>query len=180
VGATFGWATTLLSLDVAGLARSSDVVVRGKVVSVAPRWTKDHGRIITDTEVDVTEAWKGAPSKRITVMQPGGEIGEVGQRVEGVATFKPGEEVVVFLEARGDRFTMAGMAQGRFVVERSSDGTASFARQDQCADLYLVEAATRQAVSPAPLALSVDALKKQVLALAPAESTGPAPVKVAP
>jgi hypothetical protein len=174
-------ATTLLALDVDALTSSSDAVVRGRVVSATPRWTRDHLRIVTDTVVEVSETWRGAASGRITVMQPGGEVGEVGQRVESVATFKPGEEVVLFLEARGDRFTVAGLAQGRFVVERSSDGAATFARQDQCGDLELRDRATGQAVGAAPVALTVEALKRRVLRLAPAEPTLPAgPVKVAP
>lgn len=161
--AASAWATTLLALDVNGLSKSSDVVVRGRVVSVSPRWTKDHARIVTDTELEVSESWKGAPSKRIVVMQPGGEIGEVGQHVEGIAAFKAGEEVVLFLEARGERFTVAGMAQGRFIVERSADGASMIARQDQCNELYLVDPSSRQAVSRTPISLEVGALKKLVV-----------------
>ncbi|MCA3013590.1 MAG: hypothetical protein INH41_14500, partial [Myxococcaceae bacterium] len=38
----------------------------------------------------------------VLVKQPGGVIGDVGQRVSGVATFAPGEEVVLFLEPAAD------------------------------------------------------------------------------
>jgi hypothetical protein len=139
-------------------------VVRGKVVSSQARWTADHGRIITDTTIEVAEALKGRPAKTVVVMQPGGEVGDVGQRVDGVASFHPGEEVVVFLEARGvERFTLSGMAQGRFRVERAADGTVH-ARQDQCADLYLVDRSSRLPSSRQPLDLPVDELKRQIAA----------------
>ena len=38
-----------------------------------------------------------------------------------------GDEAVLFLEPRGDRYLLTGMVQGRFKVERSSDGTKIFA-----------------------------------------------------
>jgi len=155
-------ATTMLALDLDALAGSADAVVRARVVKVTPRWTRDGGRIVTDVELAVTETWKGGVARTIVVMQPGGVVGDLGQHVEGAATFAPGEEVVLFLEARGDRFTVSGMAQGRFKVEASSDGTAVYARQDQAGALRLLDPATRQEVAQAPLSLSLPAMRKQV------------------
>ena len=177
-------ATTLLAEDVRSLTKSSATVVRGTVKSVEPRWTKDRARIMTDVVLVVSETWKGAPQQTVTLMQPGGVIGEIGQRVHGTATFSPGEEVVVFLEARGDRFLLAGMVQGKFKVERSSDGKSLFARQELENEALLVDPLTRQPVTPAPLALPLDTLRSQVLAAAgaqaPNEPTQPGPVKVTP
>jgi hypothetical protein len=100
-------------------------------------------------------------------------VGDIGQRVDGIASFAPGEEVVVFLEARGGRYIMAGMAQGRFKVERSSDGQSTYVRQDQCGELHLVDGVTREVVTQAPLAMPLETLKRQVAAMTP---TRPAPV----
>lgn len=170
----------MLALDVPGLTRSSDAVVRAKVTKVSSRWVKGGGRIVTDIEFSVLEAWKGASAASVKVTQPGGEVGDIGQRVDGVASFVPGEEVVVFLEARGPRFTMAGMAQGRFKVERSSDGRSTLVRQDQCGELHLVDGATRQETSQAPIALTLEGLKQAVTAAAagaprPSPTTAPGP-----
>jgi hypothetical protein len=165
-------ATTMVALEVDALSANSDAVVQGKVVSVTARWTSDHTRIITDTVLEVSEAWKGAPKHLITVMQPGGEVGEVGQKVEGIASFQVAEEVVLFLEARGERFTVAGMAQGRFRVERSSDGLATYTRQDQAAELFLIDPASHQPSARPPLVFALEALKKQVQ-LAPAAAARP-------
>jgi hypothetical protein len=166
-------ATTMVALDVDALSQTADAVVRGKVVSVTARWTSDHTRIITDTVLEVSEAWKGAPKRLITVMQPGGEVGEVGQKVEGIATFQVAEEVVLFLETRGERFTVTGMAQGRFRVERSSDGLATYVRQDQAADLFLIDPASHQPTARAPMVFALDAARKQVqLAASAASSKG--------
>jgi hypothetical protein len=164
---SLAWATTLLALDVDGLAATSDAVVRATVTRVTPRWTRDGARIVTDVELAVSESWKGGAPRTIVVMQPGGVVGDLGQRVEGSASFTPGEEVVLFLEARGERYTVSGMAQGRFRVERSSDGTLAYARQDQCQQLRLVDPLTRQEVAPAPLALKLEALRARVQAGSP-------------
>jgi hypothetical protein len=177
-------ATTLLALDVPALTKGSSVVARATVLSVSARWTKDGGRIMTDAVLEVTEPWKGAPSKQVTVMQPGGVVGEVGQLVHGTAKFTVGEDVVVFLEPRGDRFLLTGMLQGKFKVERSSDGKAVFARQELEGEAMLVDPATRQAVAPNATVLPLDTLRAQVLAAAgtkaPTEPAAPGPVKVTP
>lgn len=168
-------ATTLVAQDVAALTKASAVVVRAKVLASQARWTSDRARIITDTELEVLSTWKGAASQRLVVMQPGGIVGEVGQKVEGAARFEPGEEVVVFLEPRGQRFTVAGMAQGLFHLERSSDGKAVFARQE-LNEALLLDPVTRQPVAAPSALLSVERLEAQVrAALGP--GTTPAPVK---
>ena len=157
---------------------------RATVRSVAARWSKDGGRIMTDVVLEVTEPWKGTPAKQVTVMQPGGVVGEVGQLVHGTARFAVGEDVVVFLEPRGDRFLLTGMVQGKFKVETSSDGKAVFARQEMEGEALLVDPATRQAVQPAAVVLPIDTLRAQVLAAsgakAPIEPSRPGPVKVTP
>lgn len=184
LGAALAHATTLLALDVPALTKGSSAVVRATVRSVDARWTKDGGRIMTDVVLEVTEPWKGTPGKRITVMQPGGVVGEIGQMVHGSAKFTVGEDVVVFLEPRGDRFLLTGMIQGKFKVETSSDGQAVFARQEAESDALLIDPATRQPVHPAAVMLPIDTLRAQVLAasgaVAPVEPTRPAPVKVTP
>ncbi len=184
LGAALANATTLLALDVPALTKGSSVVVRATVRSVAARWTQDGGRIMTDAVLEVTEPWKGAAGKQLTVMQPGGVVGEIGQMVHGTAKFTVGEDVVVFLEPRGDRFLLTGMLQGKFKVETSSDGKAVFARQASEGDALLVDPATRQAVHPAAVVMPIETLRAQVLAAsgarAPVEPTMPGPVKVTP
>lgn len=177
-------ATTLLALDVAALTRSSTVVARARVVSLDTRWTKDGARIMTDAVLEVTESWKGTPAGRVTVMQPGGVIGEIGQVVHGTARLTPGEDVVVFLEQRGERYLLTGMLQGKFKVETSSDGKSVYARQELESEALLVDPATRQPVEPASLVLPLATLRTQVLTAAgvqaPVEPARPGPVKVTP
>lgn len=177
-------ATTLLFLDVPALTKGSSLVVRATVRSVASRWTKDGGRIMTDAVLDVAETWKGAPVKEVTVMQPGGVVGDVGQAVHGTVKFHAGDEVVLFLEPRGPNYLLTGMVQGRFKIERSSDGVGIFARQELENEALYLDPVTRQPVVAAGVLLPLDTLRAQVLAAsgatAPVEPTRPGPVKVTP
>jgi hypothetical protein len=171
-------ATTMVALDLTALTSASDAVVRGRIVSVAAHWSGDHARIFTDADLEVADVWKGSSTlKTLTATQPGGEIGEVGQRIHGVATFTVGEDVVVFLERRGPRYTITGMAQGKFRIEGST------AQTSDAADLSLLDPVTHQPVSRPALSLPVDELKKQVLAAvlkAPVEPTNPTGTQVTP
>jgi hypothetical protein len=154
-------ATTMVGLDVDSLTSTSDLVARATVRQVSARWSADHARIFTEVQLEVTEVWKGVASSRTLVAtQPGGEVGEVGQRVEGIARFEPGEEVVVFLEARGPRFTVTGYQQGKFRLERAVDGLV-YASQAGSEALY-VDALTRQPIERQPLRMSVADLKRTV------------------
>jgi hypothetical protein len=184
VVAAVAHATTLVALDVPALTKGSSVVARATVRSVEARWTKDGGRIMTDAVLEVSEPWKGTPAKQIVVMQPGGVVGDVGQLVHGTAKFTVGEDVVVFLEPRGDRYLLTGMLQGKFKVETSTDGKSVFARQAMEGDAMLIDPGTRQQVAPSAVVLPIETLRSQVLAAsgarAPVEPTRPGPVKVTP
>jgi hypothetical protein len=142
--AAFG--TTLLKADLAWLTRNSDAVVVGKVGSVQSRFTSDQKRIMTDTEISVSQMLKGQTAASVVVMQPGGEVGDVGQHVSGVARFSPGEEVVVFLEKRGDRYFVTGLGQGKYRLERAADGK-TYAMPPRDLDSELVDPITRQPTS---------------------------------
>ena len=120
--------------DLDALARDSDVVVRGMVQSVESRWVGDGPQksIVTRIKVQVAEQLKGETGSVAEIVQPGGVIPEsdIGQIVHGMAEFQRGEEVVVFLKKHAPSattFAVTGMAQGKYTVERSSDGKDAFA-----------------------------------------------------
>jgi len=155
-------ATSVLGVDLDQLTRQSEVVVRGVVKSMESRWSADGRRILTDVQIDVSETMKGPAARTVTVQQPGGVVGDIGQRVDGLATFQPGEEVVVFLEKWGaQRFQVTAAAQGKFRVERSTDGTRTFAVPDHSADAGLVDSAG-QAVPSRLQTLELSELRSRV------------------
>ncbi len=140
------FATTQLAADLETLSQSADLIVQGTVVDSKARLTLDGRRVVTDTRLQVGEVLKGSAKGEIVVMQPGGVVAEIGQKVEGAGTFTAGEEVLVFLEKKGDRYALVGMAQGKFTVERSSDGKAVFAIPNAAEGGLLLDPRSRQPV----------------------------------
>lgn len=112
-------AAVAVQASVEDLARTSDVVVRG---SIARRSARRVGpRIYTEVTLRAAAVWRGSAPAEVTVRVPGGEVGNLGQRVDGAPVFAEGEEVVLFLS--GDRrgaFQVNGLAQGKFRVDGAS------------------------------------------------------------
>jgi hypothetical protein len=156
-------ATTMLRADLPELARSADTIIHGTVRRMESRWSGDGRRIVTDVEIQVTEALKGQAGGTVLVTQPGGRVGDIGQRVSGLASFTPGEEVVLFLERRGTQsFRVTGMAQGKYKVQRSADGSRVMAVPEPTGDTLLVDPNTRQATTSSLQSLSLSELKASI------------------
>ncbi len=166
-------ATTMLREEVPELTRSSDAVVRGKVVRTESRWSSDRMRIYTEIELEVSESLKGAPAKRITLVQPGGVVGDIGQTVSGLASFSPGEDVVVFLRKKGPRFAVNGLGQGKYAVRPGKDGKTPLAVPQDLGDAELLDPNTQQKVSSGRPTLALSELRRQVKAAAQAPAVTP-------
>ncbi|WP_375766331.1 hypothetical protein NR798_32160 [Archangium gephyra] len=161
-------ATTMLRADLPELAQTSDAIVHGTVRRVESRWSGDGRRIVTDVEIQVTEALKGQAQVgqaggTVLVTQPGGRVGDIGQRVSGLAAFAPGEEVVVFLERRGKQaFRVSGMAQGKYQVQRTEGGKSAMAVPEPTGDVLLLDPDTRQPTASSLRSLSLTELKAAI------------------
>lgn len=160
--------SVILRKDVAGLARSADVVARGTVGATRPVLSADGRRIFTMVTLDVTEGWKGAPPRQLQIRVHGGTYEGIGQTVQGEARFEPGQDVVVFLQRIGPRqgpplFRVDGMAQGKLTVH--VDAARGELAAPDLTGLELTDAPGRpvvKAVNPAPV--RVADLKAQVQA----------------
>lgn len=156
-------ATTMLRVDLPELAQTSDTIVHGTVRRVESRWSGDGRRILTDVEIQVTEALKGQAGSTVLVTQPGGRVGDIGQRVSGLASFTPGEEVVVFLERKGTQaFRLSGMAQGKYQVQRTEGGKGAMAVPEPTGDVLLLDPDTRQPTDSSLRSLSLPELKAAI------------------
>jgi hypothetical protein len=112
-----------MPVTVEELARGSDAVVRGKVLKTTSRWSDDGRRILTYAEVETGGVWRGSAPARVTVVTRGGAVGNIGQRVDGLAKFTKGEEVVLFLGKAGDSaYRVRAGWQGKFSVVDGSAG----------------------------------------------------------
>jgi hypothetical protein len=162
-------ATSLLRAEVPELSRKADAVVQGTVRRVQSRWAAGGRRIVTDVEIQVSDVLKGSPGRTVVVTQPGGRVGDIGQRVSGLASFDEGEEVVVFLQRRGrDAYSVRGMAQGKFRVQRSPDGKTVLAVPEPTQDVRLVDPVTGQETHAAQRSVSLESLRSTVRAAAAA------------
>ncbi|MFY9802732.1 MAG: hypothetical protein WA211_20170 [Candidatus Acidiferrales bacterium] len=156
-------ATTLERMSLAKMAQTAQLIVRAQCLANSTTW--DAGEIWTFTSFAVEGAWKGAPpgaAARLTVRLLGGSVGNLTSTVSGVPRFRPGEEVILFLEptARGD-FSIVSWIQGTFRIHRDARTNQEIAIQDTAAfDTF--NPATRRFESATIRNLPVAALRAQV------------------
>jgi len=144
-------ASTALQLDVEGLTAAATDVVHGRVLSETSGWSGDHRRIVTRVAVAVLERWKGSAAGQVTVVRPGGHVGDLVQDVSGVAELRPGDEVVLFLARTGPYHRVVGLSQGIYLV---SSGPEPQALPVSAQDLELVAPPGRTPSPRVPVALS--------------------------
>jgi hypothetical protein len=94
--------SVVISMSMEEMTTRSPLVIRGTVHRVDTQFAEGRAKIWTYSEIVVHETLKGASLTTVLVKQPGGIIGNIGERVAGVATFTPGEDVVLFLEPCAD------------------------------------------------------------------------------
>lgn len=116
-------ASLVTRLDTQALVRSSEVIVRGEVESVAVA-PDERGAIQTWVTVRVEEGLKGAEGRtRVALRLPGGAWRDRVTQVFGVPMFARGERVIVFAApTRGGPLTVTGLFQGKFRIEPASPG----------------------------------------------------------
>lgn len=103
--------------DVASLTAAADAVVHAQVVRKQSAWGAGGGQIFTTVLLRPLATWKGADEPQLAVLVPGGEVGELSQTVHGMAEFREGEEVVVFLRRRASGiYSVEKLALGKFAV----------------------------------------------------------------
>ena len=122
----FASASIVQKLDVPDLTRLSHAVVVGQVVDTRSEWNSKHEFIQTFTRIRVENAAKGAheEGRIITVRELGGSVGDYNQELIGGATYKPGDNVLVFLQHAEDGtpgiFQTVALSEGKFLVSTDS------------------------------------------------------------
>jgi hypothetical protein len=114
-------ASIVMALDLPDLVRQADHIALVDVVSQQSAWDTKHERIISTVELAVVERWKGAAppgaaSDHLTIVQPGGTVGDLTMTVTGLSTFSPGERALVFLRGASTNAQVLGMSQGKRLV----------------------------------------------------------------
>lgn len=97
------------------LEESSAVAVSS---SLEERCVWEDGRIVTYTHVHVEDVLAGSVDRDPWIRTLGGEVADVGQQVEGEATFTPGHRYVLFLKPNPQgAMSVVARAQGEFPLE---------------------------------------------------------------
>jgi hypothetical protein len=108
-------------LELEELTAEADRIVLGRVL-FSESFLRRDGQIWTWHRIEVEREIRGnAPDEdEVIVETMGGQIGEIGMRVEGEASFQVGERVLVFVHGGGPyaAFRTVGMAQGVMRVRR--------------------------------------------------------------
>jgi hypothetical protein len=105
------------------MVSGSQLIVHGRVVDVRSQMVGDRRTIESVVTVSVVQAIKGDPGATVYVRAPGGEVGRYRRFMIGAPSFRPGEEVVLFLTGRPPSIPIPfGLSQGVYRVSRSADG----------------------------------------------------------
>ncbi len=108
-------------LELEELAAEADRIILGRVL-FSESFLRRDGQIWTWHRIEVEREIRGHdPDQRELIVETmGGQIGEIGMRVEGEASFQLGERVLVFVHGGGPytAFRTVGMGQGVMRVRR--------------------------------------------------------------
>jgi PKD repeat protein len=130
--------TIVLPTDEQLVAKSPDIV-EGTVLSSVP--VQIGNRIWTETQVAVSRTIKGDAAGTVTIREIGGQIGDHVTKIFGAPVYSVGENVLLFLTPtpRGD-FQTTDLFVGKFTADQMLDGTPMWTRNDQTADVSLLDA----------------------------------------
>ena len=156
-------ASLLRAMGLVELANSADRIVVGKVQSVHAAWDLQHRKIISTIEVDIEDSWKGpqAGNRRITIVQPGGSVGDIEMTVQGMPSFVVGEKSLLFLQGQR-QLHVVGMGQGKRALVWDDAGKQWLVQSPDTEGVVEVgpDARLRQAIRRAPI--SLNDLREQV------------------
>lgn len=163
-----GWArlpqaSLVSTMSLRELVTASDRIVVARVVAIQAAWDASHRKILSTIDVDIEQIWKGEPAKasRISIVQPGGTVGDIEMSVGGMPSFALGEHALLFLHGRA-RLQVVGMSQGKRTLVRDTQSGRWFLHSPDmtCVVERGTDAMLRQAQPTAPV--DVDDLRAQV------------------
>lgn len=91
-------------------------IVLGRCVSQRSQWDDTRRWILTYSTFEVEKAMKGAPSREITIVTPGGNVGDIYQDSIGIPAFRQGSEHVLFVRNSKVGPTVLYFDQGAYDV----------------------------------------------------------------
>jgi hypothetical protein len=121
-------------------------IVVGRCVARESRWDPARRWILTYYRFEVEKALKGVPARELTVVTPGGTIGNMTQDAVGVPKFDVGGEHVLFVRNTQAGPTVLYFEQGAYQVVRNHGGERLVLPKVSSA--VLIDTQAGKAVSP--------------------------------
>jgi hypothetical protein len=146
-------ATTVLKVSVEEMTRTSDWVVRARVLGVANVDLQAEGKgLFTDVELAIDEVLRGkdVPSRYVLRLLGGVGKNRLAMAIPGMPRFVQGEEVVLFLEKTSVGHVPSGLGQGVWRVVRTPASMPLVLQST--ADMRLMKRAPSGAIVEAPMA----------------------------
>ena len=135
-------ASIVQALELPDLVQKADHIAVVDVVSLRSEWDAKHEQIFSTVDLKVVERWKGPgqPAEgHLTIIQPGGTVGDLTMTVTGLTSFTPGERAVVFLRGNADNARLLGLSQGKRPMQFDSGAGTWLIKQAPHRDLTLVK-----------------------------------------
>lgn len=93
-------------------------IVVGRCVAKESRWDEARRWILTYNKFQVEKALKGFPVQELTIVTPGGVVGDVQQDAVGIPRFEIGDERVLFVRNTQAGPTVLYFEQGAYQLVR--------------------------------------------------------------
>lgn len=135
--------TIVVEMDLKTLARNSCAVLTGNLLEIQKEWVPSPvsgGEPVVQATliVKVTKVYKSCSGIKagdtISVIRPGGSIGDSGTIIIGSPTFNSGTKLLLFLDQTSDgRYIITGLSQGKFRILKNEHTGKEEAFQDKAA-----------------------------------------------
>ncbi|HEX7191825.1 MAG TPA: hypothetical protein VF381_09680 [Thermoanaerobaculia bacterium] len=116
LAATNAHATIQRAVDFDEKVDKAAAIVLGKVVHTRSQWDTSHRWILTYSTFTVEQTMKGTAPAEVTVVTPGGTVGDVVQSTIGISPFREGDENVIFVKNTAAGPTVLYFDQGAYGV----------------------------------------------------------------
>jgi hypothetical protein len=97
-------------------------IVLAKVARTHSQWDPSHRWILTYSTFTVEQTLKGSAPAEVTLVTPGGAVGNVIQSTIGIRPFREGDENVVFIKNTSSGPTVLYFDQGAYDVKADDRG----------------------------------------------------------
>jgi hypothetical protein len=95
-----GLEAIMVTMSLQKLTRQADAIIEGVVEDVRSEWSENNSVIQSVAILRVQQVLKGdIGAARILIQYPGGQVGDIGLKVEDMPTFRKNEKVLVFMQS---------------------------------------------------------------------------------